>query len=507
MNNAEADTVIVGSGLAGVLVAREIASQGESVAIVERGSMVSWEDQIRAHESQATLRAEGSGPGSVHNEENAPGGSDWVWEYIYAVGGTCNHWVGSSPRFLPEDFEMHSRYGVMTDWPLTYDDLATHYEAAEQVLGVAGAPNRLMPGADYPLPSHPLSPQDRAIAPHLEPFIPLAQARPTKPVGSRPACCGSNRCELCPVDARFSVLNGLGGTLERPEVQLLSETTGVRLLPGPSGDRIEALECITDEGAPLRLHGRRFVVAAGAIESAGLLLRSQIDDPDTGRYLAARPDVALLVSTRDPVGPGHGSSLATGASYAYYSGPFRERRAAAMLVPQNIGVPSPMVEAATDGVLAGHSGADVRRNAVSSWERTLALSVILDCEPTAANTVSLSPTRGAFGLPLNRLTYSPSGYSQRALEHLVADIPRRLGKLGAHDARLVSRPLRSHLLGTLRMGSGSDGVVDSDLRHKRLENLFISGGAVFPTYAATHPTHTIAALAIRLGRLLARSAT
>jgi choline dehydrogenase-like flavoprotein len=48
-------------------------------------------------------------------------------------------------------------------------------------------------------------------------------------------------------------------------------------------------------------------------------------------------------------------------------------------------------------------------------------------------------------------------------------------------------------------------VVDPQLRHRRLDNLFVCGGAVFPTYGATHPTLTIAALAIRLGRMLAAS--
>jgi choline dehydrogenase-like flavoprotein len=57
------------------------------------------------------------------------------------------------------------------------------------------------------------------------------------------------------------------------------------------------------------------------------------------------------------------------------------------------------------------------------------------------------------------------------------------------------------------MGEGSDGVVDSDLRHRSRENLYVSGGAVFPTASPTHPTLTIAALAIRLGRTLAAERT
>jgi choline dehydrogenase-like flavoprotein len=49
---------------------------------------------------------------------------------------------------------------------------------------------------------------------------------------------------------------------------------------------------------------------------------------------------------------------------------------------------------------------------------------------------------------------------------------------------------------------GPDGVVDKNLRHHRVENLYLAGGSAFPTYSALHPTTTIAALAIRLGRHL-----
>jgi glucose dehydrogenase len=498
----DAETVIVGSGVAGALVAREVASSSHPVAIVERGAPMSWDEQIRAYESEGTPTFEQDGSGSVHNDESAEG-TDWEWDYLYAVGGTCNHWAGSCPRLLPEDFEMRRCYGVMSDWPISYDELAPYYDAAEEALGVAGAPNPLTPGARFPLPPQPFSPQDSAVASHLRPFVPLAQARPTEPVGSRPACCGAGRCVLCPVDARFSVLNGLDGVLKGPGVELATQTTAARLVPDAAGKRIEALDCMADDGTPVRLRGRRFVVAANAIESAGLLLRSEIEGPDTGRYFGAREAISLLASTKVPLDPGHGATIETGASYAYYSGTFRAHRAAAMLIPQNLGSASPIVESVVDGVISGRPGAEVRDEAVRRWERTLVLTVILDYEPSADNRVTLSSARGEFDLPLNRITYNPGDYSRRGLQHLAEDVPQRLRALGADDVRIDSKPVGTHLFGTLRMGEGPEGVVDPQLRHRRFDNLFACGGAVFPTYGATHPTLTIAALAIRLGRMLA----
>jgi choline dehydrogenase-like flavoprotein len=41
-------------------------------------------------------------------------------------------------RFVPNDFQMRTLYGVGEDWPITYDDLEPWYVQAEEQLGVAG---------------------------------------------------------------------------------------------------------------------------------------------------------------------------------------------------------------------------------------------------------------------------------------------------------------------------------------------------------------------------------
>jgi choline dehydrogenase-like flavoprotein len=80
-------------------------------------------------------------------------------------------------------------------------------------------------------------------------------------------------------------------------------------------------------------------------------------------------------------------------------------------------------------------------------------------------------------------------------------LEQRLRPLGA---RIVGRHLGGrggHMLGTCFMGP--DGVVDENLRHRRVDNLYLTGGSALPTHSALHPTATIAALALRLGRHLA----
>jgi choline dehydrogenase-like flavoprotein len=56
-----------------------------------------------------------------------------------------------------------------------------------------------------------------------------------------------------------------------------------------------------------------------------------------------------------------------------------------------------------------------------------------------------------------------------------------------------------HHMGTTRMDhSPTKGVVDENCKVHGLDNLFIAGSSVFPSYGANYPTMTISALSFRL---------
>ena len=88
----------------------------------------------------------------------------------------------------------------------------------------------------------------------------------------------------------------------------------------------------------------------------------------------------------------------------------------------------------------------------------------------------------------------------RGVQEVRRGLEERLAHLGAKIVGDRIGGHGGHLLGTCFMGP--EGVVDENLRHHRLENLYLTGGSAFPTYSALHPTTTIAALAVRLGRHL-----
>lgn len=478
-----------------MLVARECLRAGLRVVVIERGG-------LRAHAEQLAKRRYETGITSArHNHEAAPGTPDYPWDYLYAVGGASLHWSGHTPRLQPDDFRMQSAYGVMQDWPIDYEELEPYYERAEEALAVAGSPSpRHGPAGGQP--AHPLSRIDQLVAPFLEPYRPLPQARPSLAVGDRPACCGAATCALCPVDSRFSVLNGLRDVLDHPGLELRAETVAARLELDSSGRRAVAVEAVDNRKRFSRVSGGAVVLAASGFENPAILLRSGLERPATGRYLFDHMHRTLWVRLKRPVGAGQGHSISTGYTTAFAQGSFRSHQSGAIATLYNPGIP--LGSTVADELLTGHSGQEVLRNAVDRWRTTLPFDLLLEDVPRPERRVTLSSRRDRFGLPLVRVAYpGPSSYELDGFETARRGLTERLGPLGVKSVEEAPAPAGGHLLGTCRMGNDDDAVVSPELRHLDVENLFVVGGSAFPTYSPSHPTLTIAALAIRLGALLA----
>jgi choline dehydrogenase-like flavoprotein len=134
-------------------------------------------------------------------------------------------------------------------------------------------------------------------------------------------------------------------------------------------------------------------------------------------------------------------------------------------------------------------------------------------EPSATSRVSLIEQRDELGVPqlLVDWRYTPGDVTtvREAVRLLATDISR--SGVGALDYDPDSIELEmsrygaygGHHLGTARMGNDPrTSVVDANCRVHGLENLFVAGGAVFPTSSQANPTLSIIALALRLGALL-----
>jgi choline dehydrogenase-like flavoprotein len=130
-------------------------------------------------------------------------------------------------------------------------------------------------------------------------------------------------------------------------------------------------------------------------------------------------------------------------------------------------------------------------------------------EPIPSSRVSLGTDRDALGVPRVLVDWHYSAgdvaTATASMKLFAHDIAR--SGIGAFEYDPASIELEmtrygaygGHHLGTARMGSDPrKSVVDADCRIHGLRNLYVAGGAVFPTSSQANPTLTIVALAMRL---------
>jgi choline dehydrogenase-like flavoprotein len=139
------NVLIIGSGVAGGVVAEGLLKNGEtSILMIEAGDAMlmknhrTWLDVVMAKKYPYDRLSDQS------NDYNSTGNQPWKIEggRLIVRGGSTMHWGGWCPRMKPEDFELKSRVGnVGLDWPSTYSDLEPYYIKAEKYLQVAGDSN------------------------------------------------------------------------------------------------------------------------------------------------------------------------------------------------------------------------------------------------------------------------------------------------------------------------------------------------------------------------------
>ena len=62
-------------------------------------------------------------------------GTQFRWWRARMLGGRTNHWGRISLRFGPDDFRRRTLDGLGDDWPISYADLKTYYDAVDRLVG------------------------------------------------------------------------------------------------------------------------------------------------------------------------------------------------------------------------------------------------------------------------------------------------------------------------------------------------------------------------------------
>jgi choline dehydrogenase-like flavoprotein len=129
----ERRVVVIGSGPAGAMAARELVLDGIPVTMLESGTGFQQGALVRLG-SKNLFRVK---PNLQEEKEyEVSGDPDTRYFAQYALGGMSNCWTSAVPRFAPEDFTEGERLHERYRWPISYADLAPYYEKAERLLDI-----------------------------------------------------------------------------------------------------------------------------------------------------------------------------------------------------------------------------------------------------------------------------------------------------------------------------------------------------------------------------------
>lgn len=285
------DIVIIGSGVGGSAVARQLAGSGSKVLVLERGPMLPREAQNWDVEAVFVDKR------YTTDEIWYADGRPFRPGMFYFVGGHTKFYGNAMFRFRERDFEqVEHEEGISPAWPIRYADLEPWYGEAERLFAVRGEggidptdPPRSTPYTHPPVPHEPVlaAIEQRLRAQGLKPF-PMPCAVDLGP-GGRCQRCANCDAIPCRIDAKGDAeIRLLRPALAAPNVELRSDARVERLLTDDTGRRIVSVAVVAGNQRR-QISARLFVLSAGAINSAALLLRSANERHPRG--LANRSDV------------------------------------------------------------------------------------------------------------------------------------------------------------------------------------------------------------------------
>ncbi|MEM7032708.1 MAG: GMC family oxidoreductase N-terminal domain-containing protein, partial [Chloroflexota bacterium] len=272
------DVILVGTGFASSLFLHSYLEKAPATArvlVLERGKVDTHSWQVQ-HDRTSSKRAKDTFVNQHPYKE---------WVYNPSFGGGSNCWWAVTPRFLPNDFQMRSMYDVGVDWPIRYDDLEPFYGQAEDILAISG-PSDDSPfprSSPYPQPPHRFTDPDKILkAAYPDLFFHQPTARARVSTTKRPRCCATGSCGLCPINAKFTVMNELQHLYDDPRVTLTLEAT-VQTVETQGGQASGVT--YRQAGREIQSNADLIILGANALFNPHILQRSNIEHPFLGKYL------------------------------------------------------------------------------------------------------------------------------------------------------------------------------------------------------------------------------
>ncbi len=500
------DVCIIGAGAAGLYLASRLADAGLDVAILEAGGLEC--------SSGKSVGIEATLAGDTYR--GATEGRAFGW------GGTTSQWGGLLVPYTDLDLRNDSTLEART-WSHIVDVVQKHSNSVFARLGLRNKPDFLtLPGARLPA---------YAIAA-------LRQAGFTTIAGDFLPFRRRNLSYLLSPHSRRPVSVYLRAVVSKWLIVPHSHGNGV----------VDTVQAVSRSGKHLTVAARSFVIAAGAIESARMLL--EIDRatgadmlPRTatpGRCLADHLSCAIAEVHGDdrertarlfgPVfvnGRMRGFRFVT-SNVADLSRHFSHfifdidnagfRLAKSILLSlQAKRIPSvrfpEFVSGFSDLLALGYGR--IARSRLHIPGRTRAyLQMDIEQAPVQKNRVYLGDAKDELGRPVAIVDWRISDADHENIESAANAVLGKWPDASRGFPRLIRKSLTAldqkpfdcyHPVGTTRMGTDSGATVDLDLKVRGSSNLYILSTGVLPTAGTANPTFGMLCLGDRLATQLAKA--
>jgi len=526
----EVDFVIIGSGAAGGILAKELSSNGFRVVVLEQGPFLTEKDfvhdEIRVLNEDLLTNKPQLQPNTFRKTPREKAKPQRAVFYGRLVGGTSVHFTANFWRFHEIDFIERSKVGAvpgadLLDWPITYADLEPYYTKVEWEIGMSGIANASPfdppRSKTFPMPPLPVKGcgvvfERGARKMGWHPF-PAPMAILSRPLAGRSACinCGFCLGFGCEVGAKSSSLaSAIPVALRTGRCEIRPNCYVHRIELDANGRATGALYFDDKENTHLQKAKAVIVCANGAETPRLLLLSANKQFPNglanssgiVGKHLMLNSNGAVTALFEHALNDYKGFAVSR-VVHDFYE-----------LDPQKVGFYGgggldarydfTPIAFATGGLPPGSPrwGRAYKDAIAHNFTRTMEVFCHGTSLPVPDNSFSLDPeVKDAWGLPALCMTYKDHPDDLKLMTWLNARAEELLDAAGAvkHWSQPVTeQTLAFHLLGTCRMGNDpKTSVIDSDHRTHDVKNLFLCDGSSLVTSGRGQPTMTIMALAFR----------
>lgn len=319
---ADFDVIVVGSGMSGGWIAKEMSEKGFKVAVIERGRKIEVEKDYTDHLNpwdkpnlndvsaqdkedypiQHTVYAFHGDTKQfwVKDKEHpyeTPEDKPFTWRRGYHEGGRSIMWGRQSYRMSEIDFEANKKDGHGVDWPVRSADLKPWYDYVETFAGISGSTENLdiLPDSVFQ-PPHDLTCAEIDFRDKVEETFPgrrvipgrvanLTAPTPEQTALGRGRCQARNHCyNGCSYGAYFSSNSAtLPAARRTGNMTFISDTAVHKVVHDTATDRATGVETVNVKtGETKTITARVIFLNAGTIPTSMILLNSANADNPNG---------------------------------------------------------------------------------------------------------------------------------------------------------------------------------------------------------------------------------